>query len=169
MTEASRIARLLFRRINVPRRVSTNGLWIGSLVMAVVGASWFFAREGHSEKGADWPTVLGPPLFGVGVAICLVTLSGGAPKLVRTLLKLSAGLVVAGVGLLQWLLAGVRIAIEGPYNGAGEWVPPPDPTGRSHAYFASLEWAEAVGLLLVVAAVVWCLYALNSAYRGRSP
>ena len=83
----------------------------------------------------------------------------GTPKLVRILLQPGAGLVVAGVGLLQSLSAGVRIAIQGPYNGSGEWVPPPDPTGHWRAYFASLEWAEAVGLLLVIAGVVWCLYA----------
>ena|SRR5580698_4942808 len=150
MTKASKLA---------PRRLSTNGLCIGGLVMAGVGASWFFAGAGEFEKGADWPTLFGPPLFGLGVAICLVTLSGGTPKLVRILLQPGAGLVVAGVGLLQSLSAGVRIAIQGPYNGSGEWVPPPDPTGHWRAYFASLEWAEAVGLLLVIAGVVWCLYA----------
>ena len=71
MTEASKIA---------PERLSTSRLCIGGLVMAGVGASWFFARAGEIEKGADWPTLFGPPLFGLGVAICLVTLSGGAPN-----------------------------------------------------------------------------------------
>ena len=71
MTEASKIT---------SRRLSTSRLCIGDLVMAGVGASWFFAGAGEFEKGADRPTLFGPPLFGLGVAICLVTLSGCTPN-----------------------------------------------------------------------------------------
>jgi hypothetical protein len=90
----------------------------------------------------------------------LIALSHRASKLVGILLQIAAGLIALGVGLLQWVVAGVRLALEGPYNGHGEWITPPHADARWHAYFASLHWAEAVGPLLAIAGLVWCSYAL---------
>jgi hypothetical protein len=133
-----------------PRGSSTWNLCIAGAIMAVVGGLWTILFN-DSRGGVAWPLLLGPPLFSVGVATCLVTLSSRTPELVAILLQLVAGAAVLGSAFLQWVGAGLSFR----YDLNGQEFAPADLHGR--LFSASLHWSQTLAVFMAVVGVIWCV------------
>jgi hypothetical protein len=128
------------------RHPSTRDVCIAGLAIAAIGGIWFLTFLPPAGAGtASWSEILGLPLLGGGLAICLVALSQRASNLVGFLLQVAAGLTVTGVGLLQFMLA---------FTLGGGLIPPSNPPPNP-----MLDGLTAVGMLLVIAGPVWWFYA----------
>jgi hypothetical protein len=123
-------------------RSNPGELWLVGCLMAISGGM------GALFGGGDyWPAILGPPVFAVGVAVCLVTCAYCLRNRLSLPLQLTAGLIAIAAGVWQAATGGDLFGMANPGG--------------------SSQVASEVGVALTIAGLLGCVCAVHIHDRAR--